>query len=236
MDTAIKRILAYLLDVLIISLVANIITSVKVINPYYESYQEEITSLTDLEEQFSKEEISKEEYLEKYVPLNYNLSKHSVVQASVTVGLLVLYFGVCQYFAKGQTIGKKLLKLRIESVKDKTLNIGNYLLRCIILNNVIFRILIIIGPYMMKANPFNTYSYVVSIIEGTIECVIFAFVMLRQDGRGLHDFIAGTKVVNLNAQAPVATLEEKKEEEVKVIEAIEKPKTKKNPKKENTKK
>ena len=236
MDTAIKRIFAYLLDVLIISLVANIITSIKVINPYYESYQEEITTLTELEEQYSKEEISKEEYIEKYIPLNYDLSKHSVVQASVTVGLLVLYFGLYQCLANGQTLGKKVLKIRIESVKDKKLNIGNYLLRCVILNNVIFRILIIIGPFMMKANPFNTYSYVVSIIEGTIECIIFALVMLRQDGRGLHDFIAGTKVVNLNAPIAEESPVEEKKEEVKVIEAEEKPKTKKKTKKENTKK
>ena len=89
---------------------------------------------------------------------------------------------------------------------------------------------------MMKANPFNTYSYVVSIIEGTIECVIFALVMLRQDGRGLHDFIAGTKVVNLNASVAETTSVEEKKEEVKVIEAEEKPKAKKNTKKENTKK
>ena len=55
------------------------------------------------------EEDSKE-LLNKY---NYILGKIAISDSIITILTTLLYFGILQYLLKGQTIGKKLLKLQV---------------------------------------------------------------------------------------------------------------------------
>ncbi len=238
MDISLKRIVAYLLDIVFVTLIATLITNVKVFNPYYERYNENYDKYVELLTKYQNEEIDEEEYQKEFIPLNYELSKDSTIASGVTIALLVAYFGIYQGLAGGQTIGKKMMKIKIVGTKAEKVNAGLYILRCVILNNIIFRILLLIGPFITNASTFNTYSYVMEILEGVVECAIFVMIMLRKDGRGLHDYIAGTKVVStvpvVPEETPVTPKEERVEEpkviEVKEAKEIKKTKTSKSTK------
>lgn len=226
MDIVLKRVMAYIIDVLIFSIVLTPIINWSVINPYIDEYTENYSEYTEFIEQANAGEIDTEtdEYKDKIVDLNYNINKYKVISSSISVVGFILYFAVLQWALKGQTIGKKIMKIRVvANNEDKKLNVGNYILRSLILNNIIFSIILIIGVYIFKAPGYYTLSMVVSYLQLLVMSLIMLMVVLRKDLRGLHDFVAGTKVIDL--VVPVqdeASLEKEEVEEKQVIEVKEK--------------
>ena len=227
MDIVLKRVMAYIIDVLIFSIVLTPIINWSVINPYVDEYTENYSEYTELVEQANAGEIDTEtdEYKDKIVDLNYNINKYKVISSSISVVGFLLYFAVLQWALNGQTIGKKIMKIRVvANNEDKKLNVGNYILRSLILNNIIFSIILIIGVYIFKALGYYTLSMVVSYLQLLVMSLIMLMVVLRKDYRGLHDFVAGTKVIDLAVSVQdEASLEKEEEvEEKQVIEVKEK--------------
>ena len=226
MDIVLKRVMAYIIDVLIFSIVLTPIINWSVINPYIDEYTENYSEYTELVEQANAGEIDTEadEYKDKIVDLNYNINKYKVISSSISVVGFLLYFAVLQWALKGQTIGKKIMKIRVvANNEDKKLNVGNYILRSLILNNIIFSIILIIGVYIFKAPGYYTLSMVVSYLQLLVMSLIMLMVVLRKDFRGLHDFVAGTKVIDLVVSVQdEASLEKEEVEEKQVIEVKEK--------------
>lgn len=226
MDIVLKRVMAYIIDVLIFSIVLTPIINWSVINPYIDEYTENYSEYTELVEQANAGEIDTEtdEYKDKIVDLNYNINKYKVISSSISVAGFLLYFAVLQWALKGQTIGKKIMKIRVVANKeDKKLNVGNYILRSLILNNIIFSIILIIGVYIFEAPGYYTLSMVVSYLQLLVMSLIMLMVVLRKDYRGLHDFVAGTKVIDLAVSVQdEASLEKEEVEEKQVIEVKEK--------------
>ena len=238
MDTILKRVMAYIIDILIVSIIATMISSVGLINPYKDEYEEAYDEYADVVAQIQEEGsgVDRDASEDELITLYYNVNKYNVVRSGISVVCTILYFALLQSLMNGQTIGKKIMKIRVVANKDdKKLNFGNFLIRSVILNNVIFSVLFIVGIYLFDVSGYYNYSIVVSYLQMLLLTVIMLMVVLRKDFRGLHDFAAGTKVIDLN---PVV-LEENKEE-VKVIETNEvKEKKESNTKKKtatNTKK
>ena len=238
MDTILKRVMAYIIDILIVSIIATMISSVGLINPYKDEYEEAYDEYADVVAQIQEEGsgVDRDASEDELITLYYNVNKYNVVRSGISVVCTILYFALLQSLMNGQTIGKKIMKIRVVANKDdKKLNFGNFLIRSVILNNVIFSVLFIVGIYLFDVSGYYNYSIVVSYLQMLLLTVIMLMVVLRKDFRGLHDFAEGTKVIDLN---PVVVEENK--EEVKVIETNEvKEKKESNTKKKtatNTKK
>ena len=69
------------------------------------------------------------------------------------------------------------------------------LLRTIVLYNIIFEVLLIIAVLVFGYKDYMIVSGVLSVLASIIFYVNIFFIILRKDGRGLHDIIAGTKIV-----------------------------------------
>lgn len=145
MDTSLKRIIAYFIDILIVSIVVTPFINIKAINPYIDDYNKYYEEYTKLIEDANNGDIdtNSDEYKNQVIDLNYKIAEYKVINSSISVVSLIIYFVIIQYFLKGQTIGKKILKLKVVSNKDKELNIGHYFVRSLILNNIIFSIILI---------------------------------------------------------------------------------------------
>ena len=237
MDLVLKRLMAYVIDILIVSICMTPILNWSVINPYIDEYTENYTEYTELLEQANAGDIDPEdaEYEEKIIDLNYQINKYKVVSSSISAGSLLLYFALLQWALKGQTIGKKIMKIKVVANReDKKLNIGNYILRSLILNNIIFTIVLIVGVYLFKEDGYYNLSMIVSYLQLLVMSIIMLMIVLRKDFRGLHDIVAGTKVIDVS---PNALVDKKEDDEEKVtIEAKENTKEKENKKSKNNKK
>ena len=237
MDLVLKRLMAYVIDILIVSICMTPILNWSVINPYIDEYTENYTEYTELLEQANAGDIDPEdaEYEEKIIDLNYQINKYKVVSSSISAGSLLLYFALLQWALKGQTIGKKIMKIKVVANReDKKLNIGNYILRSLILNNIIFTIVLIVGVYLFKEDGYYNLSMIVSYLQLLVMSIIMLMIVLRKDFRGLHDIVAGTKVIDVSPNALVVKKED--DEEKVTIEAKENTNKKETKKSKNNKK
>ena len=128
----------------------------------------------------------------------------------------LLYFGVLPFFMDGQTFGKKLFQLRVVSANDKSLNLINYLLRAVVLRNILISIALILVIYFMDASNYYAVYQNVNLVGYIIMYINLFMIVMRQDNRGLHDFVANTQVVFTHEE--MENRLEKIEEEQKVLE------------------
>lgn len=223
-NVVLKRIGAYLIDYIIITFISAGLVYLTFINPKYEEYEKYSTEYTNILNDYYDNKISSSEFATKNTEISYDLNRTGYVYIIGNIGIAILYFGVFAFFTKGQTLGKRLMNIKIVSNKDKELKIYNYILRSIILNGVITNVITVIAICFSRNTYYKIYS-AGSDFNTILNIIIFLMVCFNANGRGLHDIIAGTKVISTKEEYEV------KEETVEEEPTIIKPKKKKTEKK-----
>lgn len=222
-----KRSIAYLIDLIIVSLLASLITLIFIGNNTKNvNYTTELLSLRD---QLSKKEITEEAYIEKSNDLTYLNSKSNVGMTLTVVGVSLVYYVILCYFCNGITLGKYLMKLQIVSNKDKKLNMLNYLIRGLLINLILMYTLDSVLVLTLNKESFVAVYSIISYVLTLFLLATLLFVMYREDGRGLHDIIAGTKIIStkelkVKENIPEEVVEAKVIEEKKTVKKESKPK------------
>lgn len=193
----VKRIAAYVLDILVVSVVAFLLT---VFFPSNKEYEENYDYLLTVAKQYQNKEITEEEYLVLYDEISYELSRTNVTQTIVIVAVTILYFVVFNYYNSGQTLGKKLMNIKIVSIDNDKLTINNYLIRTLVGNTALSNIVTIILILSLSKENYMVYDDKVSTVFSVIYVFCFVLILYRNDGRGLHDLLASTKVVNVEKE------------------------------------
>jgi len=198
-----------------------------------EKYKEILTS------KYEDNKISKGEYNQIIKEINenfdsiakdyvYKLNKQGVSNSIITLSTTLLYFGIVQYFLKGQTLGKKLLKLKVVSVSNKKLNIINYILRSLIVNNILLNGIGVSLLLLTSKKVYLQADNILGILVSISEAVIIFLVLTREDQRGLHDLLFNTKVISIEEPKEESVIENQNINNNKIIEADYKEKGSKN--------
>ena len=109
---------------------------------------------------------------------------------------MFIYFVIVQYKLGGQTVGKKILNIKVESTKGK-LNVNQLIFRSLIINEIAFNMLNLVSIFVFKNATFSTVSGVLNMANVALILICAVMVIANKDKRGLHDMIAKTKVVEL---------------------------------------
>lgn len=197
-----KRVLAYLVDIMIISFVSLLLTYFVPTSENYNKLNKEFETLTI---DYRNQEVTMEEYLEKGTDINYQLNKEGVPQTIVSTVLSIIYFVVLTYFMNGETLGKKLMKIKITSNNDKKLTMNNYLIRALVIDSVLMNIITIITILLFSKDVYLTSYNIISYVFSFVYIVSLAMILFSKNGRGLQDILANTKVISTE------TIEEKQE-------------------------
>lgn len=200
MNNILKRGVAFIIDILVVMMIATSLSMISFINPYYNKYNEVVNEELELIESYNNEEISMDEYVDRLDDISYNIDKYSIYSNIIIIVVYLLYFVVFNYVTKGQTLGKKLFKLKIVDNSDKKSNprIVKYLIRTLILYGLIFDIISIILINIISKDNYLDVSGIIYYIQSFVYLIIVIMVLIRIDGRGLHDMVAGTVVVDSN--------------------------------------
>lgn len=183
-----KRVLAFLFDYFIVALVLSLIT-------YSFSYNKSIVKEAgDLTSSYQSGEITAEEYKEQANEINYRLQKNNVPINGVTAVLFIGYFIVFAYLNKGQTLGKKLFKIKVVE-KDERPSLRAMILRSLFIYGIISSLYCAIFVNFLDINAFSYGNTIIGYIESLFIMVSFLMVLYKNDGRGLHDLIAKTSVI-----------------------------------------
>ena len=137
-----------------------------------------------------------DEYINQSVDVVHDLDYSNVMTSVVGVIVFILYFVVFQFYNNGQTLGKKLMGVRVVSTTgDDKVSMNQYVIRSLLVNSLVCNILLI-GMVLFMSR--DVYFYAKFAVEGiqTILIIVSAFMVIYSaSGRGLHDKMAATRVV-----------------------------------------
>lgn len=189
--TFFERLGSYLVDTIVVSFIFSLIC---LGFGNYTSNTEKL--MQELDDKLVASEITPEEYLEEYTDVLYDYQKENVLQSGISVALTIAYYVVFQYMNKGQTIGKKLLHIRVvDKDTKKPISILKGLLRSFIVFSILSGILLILFLYIFNANNYINAYMTLLLLEGIFTLITIIFVLYKKDGRGLHDMMANTMVI-----------------------------------------
>lgn len=241
-----RRVFAYLIDMMVVILIAQCISGIPLINrqldaynksydDYEELYEDYANFKIDLSKSFEDKELTEDEYndlieehedyvdtlnkyykdsalteknydklnevidkeyIEEYKNIYFKIEKNSVCYMVIYLIVVFAYFVGFNMITKGQTLGKKLTRLRIVNSKDvnKKVAVWSYIVRALILYQPIYYIVKLIGVNFMGINTYYEVTSVIYNIQGYLEMLILVMLMMRTDGRGPQDMLAMTRV------------------------------------------
>ena len=144
----VQRLIAFLIDSAIVVFAASLIAT-----PFINS--DKINELNDMSiklmEKYKDNSISNNEYLAEYMNITYDTAKNEGVVSLISVVLGLVFFVVVPLYKNGQTIGKKLL--RIKTISDTGELTSNQLIfRAFIANSILINLLSVIFMMFLSKN------------------------------------------------------------------------------------
>ena len=196
-----KRLAAYIIDFFIINLFMTLVTSSGIFAKAFYQYNDATERLNNLYQDVLKlDEESLNDKVDDMKAIVYDVNNFGSLYFSIEVIVMIGYFVVFQYFNKGQTLGKKFLKIKVVSRDDEELSLGNFLLRSMILYGLIFTIINMILVQLTSDNIFYNLYTIVGLVNIVVTYSTYFMIIFRKDERGLHDMIASSKVVEVNSK------------------------------------
>ena len=187
------RLMAYIIDFAIVTLLLSFILVFLPANENYTAYLEEYEQI---QINYLEGKTSSDEYVNQSVEVVRDLDYSNVMTSIVGVVVFILYFVVFQFYNNGQTLGKKLMGVRVVSATgDEKVSMNQYVIRSLLVNSLVCNILLI-GMVLFMSR--DVYFYTKFIVEGiqTLLIIVSAFMVIySSSGRGLHDKMAETRVV-----------------------------------------
>lgn len=188
-----KRFFAYIIDIFIVLVIANLIT---MFIPISEKTQDYYKELQTTQKKMYDKEIDVKEYTDIVLEDNYNISKGTVLISLTSIIIYMLYFVVYQVYNNGQTVGKKLMKIKVKSITDESLSINTMLFRALIIYGIAANIINLILILLLKKELYLSISNTISIIQSLIVIISVFMILFSKQKRGIHDIITKTEVVN----------------------------------------
>lgn len=188
-----KRFFAYIIDIFIVLVIANLIT---MFIPISEKTQDYYKELQTTQKKMYDKEIDVKEYTDIVLEDNYNISKGTVLISLTSIIIYILYFVVYQVYNNGQTVGKKLMKIKVKSITDESLSINTMLFRALIIYGIAANIINLILILLLKKELYLSISNTINIIQSLIVIISVFMILFSKQKRGIHDIITKTEVVN----------------------------------------
>lgn len=190
-----QRVLAFLIDLFILSIITSLITMFIPINDTATKLYEEQNRVL---EGYVEGTVPMEEYVNQMIDLGYDISKQTVIISIVSIVISLLYYVVYPCYNNGQTFGKKLMKIKIKKTNDKELSMNDLLIRSMINNNVLVSIINVILVLFLSKDLYLSTSSLVGVIQYIVLIISLIMIAFTKNAQGLHDKVVHTEVVMVN--------------------------------------
>lgn len=187
-----QRVLAFLIDLVLLSMICSLITMFVPVNDTATKLYEEQNRVL---EGYVDGSVSMEEYVNQMVDLGYDISRQTVIVSIVTIVISLLYYVVYPCYNNGQTLGKKLMKIKIKKTNDTELSMNDLLIRSMINNSILVNIINVILVLFLSKNLYLSTSSLVSFIQYLVLIISLIMIAFTKNAQGLHDKVCKTEVV-----------------------------------------
>ncbi len=189
-----KRIFAYLIDAFLITLIVSMLNQLNYLNWNYDEY---VVASNEYQEVMDNYEV--DEIIESgmYQEISYNLIKYGTVYLIIDIVVIIGYIVVFQKFNKGQTIGKKIMSIKVITKDDKDVSWISFLVRTVFIYSIVNSLFSIISINLLSKSNFIFVNDIMVILFSLINFVVFITFIFNKNNMAFHDMIAKTKVVEV---------------------------------------
>lgn len=187
-----KRFAAYIIDILIVSLIASLVLLPFPENKNLTKINQEIMTLN---QKYLDQKIEVDTYISQSIELSRDASYENVIPTIIELTLIILYFIVFQFYNKGQTLGKKLLHIRVVKEDSSELSMNDLIFRSLIIHSIFINMIALILTLCSTDTVYFYGANALQVLQEFIIIISSFMVIYRKDGRGIHDFVAKTKVI-----------------------------------------
>ncbi len=189
-----SRVFAYLIDIFLISIVAGLISMVIPQDKNLEKLYKEQDAIM---ENYVEGKINMQTYTNQIFDLNYDISKKTALLSIVQIFLSILYFCVFQFYQNGQTIGKRLLRIKVQKQNHSKLTMNDLVIRSSIINSILLNILTTALALLASKDIYIGGSLVLESIEYIFVMISVILIAFSKEKEGLHDKLLKTEVVRV---------------------------------------
>ena len=186
-----KRFLAYIIDILLIGIIIVFSGKVLVDNDKITYLNNQ---LNEINEKILINDADFGDGISEYSILIRQIDMENVMVNIVTIILILIYFVFIPKYNNGQTLGLRLLKMKITTRDGSGLTINKLMLRNFILNGLAYLSICLTFLYLFSG---ITYFVLISILSffqlGLVITSVF-MILYRRDKRGLQDILSETKI------------------------------------------
>lgn len=188
-----KRCFAFVIDIIIVSLISSVIISFIPMTKKAEKKSDELIKYTEKITKDKNVEFD-EKTLDKLLDLQYEYEKETIIYTIVTIIISIIYYVVCQ-LKNSSTLGKKLMNIKLKSNSSNKLDTNRIVFRCLLINNIGVDIILTILMMFFSKDVYFLLAGFIEMFNIVVIIVSIFMAALRKDGRGLHDLIGNTSVV-----------------------------------------
>lgn len=191
-----RRFLAYITDMIILGIVITF-SLMLFSNGNTKNLEALNSGVSELNEQLLEEEITIENYINRYADLNYKIDKMEVIDNTLNALYIILLFIYIPFLLHGQTIGMKLTRIRIVKDSGKSSTLNDYLFRSILIYTLGYLIITLAVVYIVPSIMYFLISSILLILEFLLVFISTFMILYRHDQKGLHDILTKTKVIKI---------------------------------------
>lgn len=202
-----RRISAFLIDIFLVTFISTIFSSISYVNPFIENYKVAYDEYREIYKSESESVLTNPtiknvvDYSNKMSKQIYKIDYSMLFNNIYYLVFSFLYFVLFAYFTNGQTLGKKLFKLKVVRQDGEKVKLSNLMLRTFLSGSSIFmgvNIIVIIQLLLLMIPQNQVYFYAIlfsSMISYVIE-IIGLVLLFSKEHRSLDDIIGSTKVID----------------------------------------
>lgn len=202
-----RRISAFLIDVFLVTFVSTVFSSISYVNPFIDNYKVAYDEYREIYKSESESVLTNPtiknvvDYSNKMSKQIYKIDYSMLFNNIYYLVFSFLYFVLFAYFTNGQTLGKKLFKLKVVRQDGEKVKLSNLMLRTLLSGSSIFmgvNIIVIIQLLLLMIPQNQVYFYAIlfsSMISYVIE-IIGLVLLFSKEHRSLDDIIGSTKVID----------------------------------------
>ncbi len=176
-------------------------------------YKDYYSILDDIKvgEDLTNQEISTMK--DKIERLNSEISNELVISVnklnapSVIISLVIyiLYFGVLQYVLKGQTLFKRLFRLKVIRADRSGKRVGllSFIIRAVLITEIVISIADLILVNSLGVDSYVVVNYWLTQGKYIYELAFVVSMIVRNDGRSIDDMILRTDVIRYDKRGKI---------------------------------
>ena len=189
-----KRLFAYVIDFLILGVVLSFIGMLIPTGSNVVKLNDELQAISN---SFLSSDIDVVTYVNQYSAIGYNLDKEMFLSSLIDVVVSILYFVVIPLYNNGQSIGKRLIGIKIVGNDDSSVSANGLIFRYLLMNSIGVSILAMCFLFVLKDFNYLICISILSFLQFLVVILSIFMVLYRNDKRSLPDLVAGTKVIEV---------------------------------------